>query len=70
VHIQVSDEVTAFRWVSEAEIAELSAEAYAIRLLDAMVRAAVGARPGLREIAANRNLADAGRRLIRQRMSS
>jgi 8-oxo-dGTP diphosphatase len=31
-----SDEVTAFRWASETEIAELAHEAYAIRVLDAM----------------------------------
>src|SRR5215813_6021454 len=34
--LSVSDEVTDFRWVDRAEIAELADEAYAIRVLDAL----------------------------------
>src|SRR5215475_14576065 len=34
--LKITDEVTAFRWASEIEIAELADEAYAIRVLDTM----------------------------------
>jgi 8-oxo-dGTP diphosphatase len=34
--LTISDEVTAFRWATEPEIAELADEAYAVRILDAM----------------------------------
>ena len=34
--LTLSDEVTAFRWASETEIAEVADEAYAVRVLDAM----------------------------------
>jgi ADP-ribose pyrophosphatase YjhB (NUDIX family) len=34
--LTASDEVTAFRWASEIEIADLADEAYAIRVLDAV----------------------------------
>jgi ADP-ribose pyrophosphatase YjhB (NUDIX family) len=35
-HLAINDEVTAFRWASYADVANLMAEAYAIRVLDAM----------------------------------
>jgi 8-oxo-dGTP diphosphatase len=35
-HLAINDEVTAFRWASHAEVANLMSEAYAIRVLDAM----------------------------------
>jgi 8-oxo-dGTP diphosphatase len=34
--LTVSDEVTAFRWASGTEIAELADEAFAVRVLDAI----------------------------------
>jgi hypothetical protein len=34
--LAVTDEVTAFRWADETEVAELADEAYAVRILDAM----------------------------------
>ena len=34
--LTINDEVTAFRWADEATIRQLTSEAYAIRLLDAM----------------------------------
>jgi 8-oxo-dGTP diphosphatase len=35
-NLATNEEVTAFRWATEAEIADLADEAYAIRVLDAM----------------------------------
>jgi 8-oxo-dGTP diphosphatase len=35
-NLATNEEVTAFRWASEAEITDLADEAYAIRILDAM----------------------------------
>ena len=35
-NLSTSEEVTAFRWAGEAEIADLADEAYAVRFLDAM----------------------------------
>ena len=32
----LNDEVTAFRWATRAEVADLAAEAYAVRVLDAL----------------------------------
>jgi 8-oxo-dGTP diphosphatase len=32
----LSDETEAFRWATEADVAELASEAYAIRVLDAL----------------------------------
>jgi 8-oxo-dGTP diphosphatase len=34
--IGVSDETTAFRWVTESDISELASEAYAVRVLDSL----------------------------------
>jgi 8-oxo-dGTP diphosphatase len=34
--LSLNDEVTAFRWATSAEIADLAAEAYAVRVLDAL----------------------------------
>jgi 8-oxo-dGTP diphosphatase len=34
--LRTSDETTAFRWATEAEVTELSDEAYAVRVLDAL----------------------------------
>jgi 8-oxo-dGTP diphosphatase len=39
--LSTSDETEAFRWVTETEIPQLSAEAYAIRVLDALHNAPV-----------------------------
>ena len=36
--LTVNDEVTAFRWATPAEVTELAAEAYAVRILDALQR--------------------------------
>jgi hypothetical protein len=33
--LRASDETTAFRWATEADIADLADEAYAVRILDA-----------------------------------
>jgi 8-oxo-dGTP pyrophosphatase MutT (NUDIX family) len=35
-HLTTNDEVTAFRWASQADITGLLAEAYAVRVLDAL----------------------------------
>ena len=35
-HLTANDEVTAFRWADEADIRQLTSEAYAVRLLDAL----------------------------------
>jgi 8-oxo-dGTP diphosphatase len=35
-HLTTNDEVTAFRWASESEMASLMTEAYAVRVLDAL----------------------------------
>ena len=35
-HLTPNDEVTAFRWADEASIRQLTSEAYAVRLLDAL----------------------------------
>ena len=35
-HLTPNDEVTAFRWASEADIHQLTREAYAVRLLDGL----------------------------------
>jgi 8-oxo-dGTP diphosphatase len=34
--LTLNDEVTAFRWVTPAEVTDLTAEAYAVRILDAL----------------------------------
>ena len=34
--LEATDEATGFRWVGERDICELAAEAYAIRVLDAL----------------------------------
>jgi len=34
--LAANDEIAAFRWADEAEVADLADEAYAIRVLDAM----------------------------------
>jgi 8-oxo-dGTP diphosphatase len=35
-HLTPNDEVTAFRWASEADVHQLTSEAYAVRLIDAL----------------------------------
>ncbi len=35
-HLTLNDEVAAFRWASAAEVSQLTAEAYAVRILDAL----------------------------------
>ena len=52
--LAATDEVTAFRWADETEVAELADEAYAIRILDAIrddQPTAVRAHDGLRLLA-------------------
>jgi ADP-ribose pyrophosphatase YjhB (NUDIX family) len=56
--LSVSDEVTDFRWVNQAEIAELADEAYAIRVLDALrhdAPPAIRAHDGVRLLAPGRS---------------
>ena len=45
-HLTTNDEVTAFRWADETDIRQLTSEAYAIRLLDALH---VDATPAVRQ---------------------
>ena len=35
-HLTTNDEVTAFRWASQSDVGSLMAEAYAVRILDAL----------------------------------
>jgi ADP-ribose pyrophosphatase YjhB (NUDIX family) len=44
--LTANDEVTAFRWVSEADIYQLTSEAYAVRLLDSLRE---GSAPAIRQ---------------------
>ena len=45
-HLATNDEVTAFRWADEADIRQLTSEAYAVRLLDALRE---GTTPAIRQ---------------------
>ena len=45
-YLTANDEVTAFHWADQADIRQLTSEAYAIRLLDALRE---GAAPAIRE---------------------
>ena len=45
-YLTANDEVTAFHWADEADIRQLTSEAYAVRLLDALRE---GAAPAIRE---------------------
>jgi hypothetical protein len=45
-HLTANDEVTAFRWADEQEIRQLTSEAYAVRLLDALRE---GTQPSVRQ---------------------
>ena len=45
-HLTANDEVTAFHWADQTDIRQLSSEAYAVRLLDALRE---GAAPAIRE---------------------
>ena len=45
-HLAANDEATAFRWADQADIRQLTSEAYAVRLLDALRE---GAAPAIRE---------------------
>jgi hypothetical protein len=35
-HLTTNDEVTAFRWASQADVQQFMAEAYAVRVVDAL----------------------------------
>ena len=45
-HLTANDEVTAFHWADQNDIRQLTSEAYAVRLLDALRE---GATPAIRE---------------------
>ena len=45
-HLIANDEATAFRWADETDIRQLTTEAYAIRLLDALRE---GTTPAIRQ---------------------
>ena len=45
-HLTTNDEVTSFRWADEQEIRQLTSEAYAVRLLDALRE---GMQPAVRQ---------------------
>ena len=45
-HLAANDEVTAFHWADQADIRQLTSEAYAVRLLDALRE---GAAPAIRQ---------------------
>jgi 8-oxo-dGTP diphosphatase len=45
-HLTPNDEATAFHWADEADIRQLTSEAYAVRLLDALNE---GAAPAIRQ---------------------